>query len=66
MMFDSMICRISDHRVNRRRVWHDGVHFRTKCTRCDTPLIRDTRDGWRRFDEERDLAFERQPHPRNA
>jgi hypothetical protein len=23
-------------------------------------------DGWRRFDEERDLAFERQPHPRNA
>ena len=64
-MFDSLICKVSGHRVNRRRVWDDGVNFRTNCERCDKPLIRD-KQGWRVFDSSRDLNPARRTHPRHA
>ncbi|KWV95696.1 hypothetical protein ASS64_00115 [Erythrobacter sp. AP23] len=65
-MLSSVICKVGSHNVNRRRVWHDGINFRTKCTRCSAPLIRDHQKGWRPLDEERDLRAERLPHPRHA
>ena len=58
----SVICRTLGHKVNRRRVWHDGLEFRTTCDRCDAGLIRG-RDGWREFDDEIDADESRQPHP---
>lgn len=45
-MLASLRCGLSGHRINRRRVWNDGTHFRTECDRCGTPLIRDLK-GWR-------------------
>lgn len=65
-MFNSVICKLGGHRVNRRRVWHDKVDFRTSCARCDTPLIRDEQSGWREFDNERDVLAEREAHPHHA
>jgi len=65
-MLGSVICKMSGHRVNRRRVWHDGVDFRTTCDRCSTPLIRDEQHGWRAFDNELDLLAERKAHPHHA
>ena len=62
-MLLNFVCKIAGHRVNRRRVWHDSVDFRTSCERCNTPLIRDEKKGWRPFDEERDFAPERSMHP---
>lgn len=62
-MLNSFICKVAGHRVNRRRVWHDAVDFRTSCDRCDTPLIRDEQQGWRPFDGERDDLDERKSHP---
>lgn len=57
------ICRLFGHRINRRRVWNDGVDFRTTCRRCGAPLLRG-RDGWRRFDSASDSSTARDPHPR--
>jgi hypothetical protein len=65
-MLNSVICKVTGHRVNRRRVWHDAVDFRTTCDRCNTPLIRDDREGWRPFDSDRDLLAERKAHPHSA
>lgn len=45
-MLASLRCGLSGHKINRRRVWNDGTHFRTDCDRCATPLIRDLK-GWR-------------------
>jgi len=49
-MFESVICRLRGHRANRRKAWHDGVDFRSKCIRCDHPMIRDSH-GWHPEDE---------------
>ena len=62
-MLGSMVCKMRGHRVNRRHVWDDGMNFRTNCVRCDAALIRD-REGWRIFDNNRDLDERRRPHPR--
>ena len=64
-MFARAICKLGGHRVNRRRVWHDGVDFRTSCDRCHAPLIRDERSGWREFGDD-DALEERQAHPHHA
>ena len=61
-MLGALGCSIAGHRVNRRRVWEDGLSYRTRCDRCDKPLIRD-RNGWRAFDLENDMNDERRPHP---
>lgn len=58
----SLFCFASAHVVNRRRVWHDGRNFRTRCQRCREPLIRD-KGNWRIFDIERDGSDVRHSHP---
>ena len=65
-MLGSVICKVSGHRVNRRRVWHDGLDFRTNCERFDLPLIRDMAKGWRPFDSARDHQAHRKGHPHHA
>lgn len=49
-MLESALCSLSGHRINRRRVWHDGINFRTDCDRCGKGLIRGI-SGWTEFDE---------------
>ena len=60
-----LICRVLQHRVDRRRVWNDSLEFRTNCTRCGTPLLRDHK-GWRPFDSARDARVDRTAHPRSG
>lgn len=61
-MLKLMICRVLSHRVNRRRVWHDQLNFRTSCARCGMSLLRDE-SGWREFDSTRDASVMRNAHP---
>ncbi|MEO6387783.1 MAG: hypothetical protein ABIT16_01500 [Croceibacterium sp.] len=61
----SLVCKIIGHRVGRRRVWNDGIDFRTTCRRCQQDLIR-PESGWRVYDPERDANPERSAHPRTA
>jgi hypothetical protein len=63
-MFQSFVCRILKHRIDRNRVWNDGLDYRTACSRCGAPLLRDAA-GWREFDMQRDADPRRDPHPRN-
>jgi hypothetical protein len=60
----SLICRVFGHRVDRHRVWNDGVDFRTSCARCGRALLR-AHVGWREFDTERDSDQNREPHPKH-
>ncbi len=64
-MLGSVICRARGHRVNRRRVWDDGISYRTNCERCRKPLIRDL-DGWRLFDTDQDQRGSSKANPRHA
>ena len=61
-MLGKLACRLSGHAVDRQRVWHDGLSFRTRCESCNAPLIRD-RGGWRKFDFEKDPSKHRSGHP---
>ena len=61
-MLKTLICKYFGHKVDRHRVWHDGIDFRTACARCAAPLLRGQK-GWRAFDPERDSDFERTVHP---
>lgn len=47
-MLRKLVCSILGHSINRNRVWHDGVDFRTACRRCQAPMVREN-DGWQRF-----------------
>lgn len=49
-MIANLVCGLSGHKINRRKVWHDTVNFRTDCDRCGIPMIR-TFAGWEPFDE---------------
>lgn len=49
-MLESALCGLSGHRINRRRVWHDSINFRTDCDRCGKGLIRGI-SGWIEFVE---------------
>ena len=60
----SIVCKCLGHRVDRRRVWNDGIDFRTSCVRCARPLLRDD-PGWRAFDPDRDSHENRSPHPKH-
>jgi len=60
----SLVCKMMGHRVARRRVWNDGLDFRTLCQRCGQPLIR-SEAGWRPYAAERDDHANREPHPRD-
>ena len=64
-MLKGLICSVMRHKVNRRRVWHDNLHFRTNCERCGLPLLRDAQ-GWREFDSESDADVTRAAHPHSA
>jgi len=59
-----LICKLAGHRIRRRKVWNDGVDFRTTCQRCGEALIRGDR-RWRLYDSERDDSPMREPHPRD-
>lgn len=61
-MLGSLICRFSGHKINRKRVWHDGVGFRTECSRCDKALLRE-QVGWREFDPVEDTGIDHEDHP---
>ena len=39
------VCWVIGHKINRRRVRYDGLDFRTRCRRCDAPMVRDD-NGW--------------------
>jgi hypothetical protein len=56
------VCSIKGHRINRHRVWHDSVDYRTHCDRCEVEVIR-TEQGWREYDGI-EQAEQRLPHPR--
>jgi hypothetical protein len=56
------MCGAVGHRINRRRVWNDCVDFRTNCSRCGAPLVRDN-VGWRAFDSARDENPHRVANP---
>jgi hypothetical protein len=64
LMRGTIACLVSGHKVNRNKVWHDGSDFRTNCVRCDRDLLRDSAHGWRVFEQDRDGAIPRNPHPR--
>tara|TARA_E500000305_G_scaffold93306_1_gene81739 strand:+ start:311 stop:496 length:186 start_codon:yes stop_codon:yes gene_type:complete len=59
-----LVCKFSGHKISKRRVWHDGVDYRTPCLRCDTSLIRAS-NGWREFNSRRDYAIGRALHPQH-
>ncbi len=50
-MLQSALCGLSGHRINRRRVWYDGINFRTDCDRCGKGLLRAI-SGWTEFSED--------------
>lgn len=58
-MFRTLLCLVTGHRINRHRVWYDGIHFRGRCRRCRTPMAR-RRDGWQVVEPAMD-PDERQP-----
>jgi hypothetical protein len=61
-MFAKLVCSTKGHQINRHRVWHDSVDYRTRCARCDAELIRAV-EGWREYDGT-EQAGNRLPHPR--
>lgn len=64
-MFSDLLCKVQGHQVNRRRVWHDSLNYRTSCHRCGTAMLRERR-GWYVYDADIHDRPERQPHPRDA
>ena len=62
-MLGRIVCLFTGHRINRKRVWSDGLTRRATCRSCGTPMIC-TDDGWRAFDSALDASTSRQPHPR--
>jgi hypothetical protein len=51
-MFRQLLCLFIGHRINRNRVWHDGLDFRTRCQRCKVPMLREDK-GWVKFNPAR-------------
>ncbi len=58
----SIVCRLTSHKINRNRVWYDGLHNRTNCERCGLPMIRGI-SAWRTFDNTSDADPRRSAHP---
>lgn len=44
----SLICGIAGPRLDAKRLWHDGLNWRSICVRCGAPMLREisTRE-WR-------------------
>lgn len=51
-MLKRINCLLARHTVNRKRVWHDGLDFRTRCAACGTQLVRIDGKGWQVFGQE--------------
>ena len=62
-MIGELLCKLRGHKLDRNRVWHDGLDHRTSCERCMQPLIKQSRE-WRAFDTDSDTDLRRKPHPR--
>ena len=60
----SLVCKYFGHKIDRHRVWNDGIDFRTGCARCTRAMLRD-QGGWREYDDERDSDPGRTPHPKH-
>lgn len=56
---------MTDHRIDRRRVWHDGLNFRCSCARCSKAMLR-KQDGWQEFKLDQDTDLRREGHPRTG
>ena len=63
-MLKAAVCRITGHWVDQRRVWDDGLNFRTTCRLCNRPLLKDL-PGWRLFATHTDSSVRRKAHPHN-
>lgn len=60
----SIICRLRGHLRDNHRAWHDGIEWRSSCTRCGAAMIRDEAiNRWRLFDRERDFSTQRKAKP---
>lgn len=55
------LCAVIGHKIDRKRVWHDTIDFRTQCARCGGAMIREDMH-WRRFHPEQDAN----PHRSDA
>jgi len=44
-MLKRISCLLGHHSVNRRRVWHNGIDFRTQCEECGDSLVRTDERG---------------------
>ncbi len=64
-MIKPLMCLAKGHSVNRNRVWHDGRNYRSRCTVCSRPLLRD-HGNWRKFDLQEDASEARELHPRTG
>jgi hypothetical protein len=58
----AILCAVIGHRIDRHRVWYDGINHRTNCTRCAALMI-DEDIGWRRFDKKKDFHPARKAKP---
>ena len=61
-MLSGLVCGIRGHKVDRNRVWHDNLNYRTTCRSCGASLLRDG-EGWRVFNNAKDFDSDRRPHP---
>ncbi len=61
-MFGGLQCTLTGHKINRRKVWHDGLDHRASCVRCGTPML-NRNHAWRQFDTDEDTDMRRKPHP---
>lgn len=61
-MIGAALCFVGHHSPNRRKVWNDGLDFRSSCVGCGRPMIRSFH-GWRLFDNDRDALIERDAKP---
>jgi hypothetical protein len=55
-----MFCLIAGHK-HSHNVWHDGIDFRSRCRRCNRPMVR-ALNGWRLWDGG-DFDVGRKGHP---
>ena len=45
-----LLCALFGHRRRADKAWHDTLDWRSTCSRCGTPLLRDHKiDRWRPF-----------------
>ena len=61
-MFGVLQCSLMGHKLDRRKVWHDGLDHRTSCCRCGASMIK-RNSTWREFDTDEDIDLRRKPHP---